>query len=139
MKPEVFNLLVGLGFLAVFPLWWSLVLWMISRIGGWASLAGKYAAGRRPEGVNYSWRSMRISPLMGYNNCLEVTLSREGIFMVPFVLFRAGHRPLLIPWSCIGSLEEGRARSCYFPIEAAGRKARLWVPCSAREWMRANR
>lgn len=132
--------------IAIFPVYfigmWSFVLWLLSRIGGWAKMAEKYRAQACPEGPLYRWRSMQIRPFMNYNSSLDVTLSPQGVHMVPFVMFRIGHEPLLIPWSCVGPLEETNFlffKTCLVPMEAAGKRMRLSLPVSAREWLAVNR
>ena len=132
--------------LVVFPIYsigmWCFVLWLLSRIGGWKKIAERYRATGRPEGERYRWRSMQIRPFMNYNGGLEVTLSRQGVYLVPFAMFRMGHEPLLIPWSCVGPLEEKSVlffKGYMLPIEAAGKSLRLYLPAAAKEWLAANR
>ena len=36
--------------------------------------------------------------LTHYNNVLTVGADSEGLFLVPFFLFRVGHSPLFVPW-----------------------------------------
>ena len=133
-------MLGGLAFLAAFASMWTGIIWLISRIGGWARLAKEYRAELRREGMHFSMRSLHIAPMTGYNRCLEVTLSRDGIYLVPFALFRFGHAPLLIPWDRVGKLEERRflIRRYILPIQAAGMSLRLDVPSSVADWMSAN-
>lgn len=129
----------------LFPIYfigmWCFVLWVISRIGGWARLASLYPAGARPEGLHLGWRSMQIRPFANYSSCLNVTLAHEGIYMIPVAIFRLGHRPLLIPWTCVGPLEEKTILFRYYllPMEAGGKHIRLSVPVSAKEWIATNR
>jgi hypothetical protein len=132
--------------IAIFPLFflgmWCSVLRLLSRIGGWAKIAEEYRAVSPSQGTRYRWRSMQIRPFMNYSSALDVTLSRQGVYLVPFVMFRIGHEPLLIPWSCVGPLEEKSLlffKGCLLPIEAAGKRMRLSLPVSAREWLAVNR
>ena len=37
--------------------------------------------------------------LTHYNNVLTVGADSEGLFLVPFFLFRVGHPPLFVPWA----------------------------------------
>jgi hypothetical protein len=77
------------------------LLWIISRISGWALLARRFRANKPFYGETWSWQSARFRLLGGYNNCLTVGANQEGIslsvmpIMFPLRLF---HPALLIPW-----------------------------------------
>ena len=43
-----------------------------------------------------------------YNNVLTIGADNTGLFMVPLILFRAGHPALFVPWSEITILGESR-------------------------------
>jgi hypothetical protein len=132
---------MGFGFLAAFAAFWCFVLWLISRLGGWSEIAGKYPATARPDGLHLTGRSLRLRPFTNYNGCLHVTLSPAGIYMFPWAIFRIGHKPILIPWSCVGLVEEGRFIVRYYsvPIEAGGKRMVLSIPGEGAEWIRRHR
>ena len=135
-------IVVGIALIPVyFAGIWCAVLWLLSHIGGWAKIAESYATTSRPEGVHCRGRSLQISPFANYSSCLNATVSPQGIYMIPFAIFRLGHRPLLIPWSCVGSLEEESffVRFYFLSIEAAGKKMRLSLTREAADWIRRNR
>ena len=90
---------------------WSLVIALVSLIGGWHSLAKLY---RREETTftigdggpveKYRWASLKLGPKFfptNYGNCTTVSLSDRGIGLSVMPLFRSLHPPLLIPWSAI--------------------------------------
>lgn len=131
----------GLGFLAAFATFWCFVLWLISRLGGWSTMTETYPATVRPDGLHLTGRSLRIGFFTNYNGCLDVTLSPAGIYMVPWAVFRIGHKPILIPWNCAGSVEEGRILIRYYlvPMEVAGKKMKLFIPQEGAEWIRQHR
>ncbi len=93
------------GFFISFALFWSMVVFLIARIGGWASLARQYPATTPPSGKSFQWRSARFGYLGSYRNTLEVTLSPAGLYMRPVIFFRMGHDPVLIPWNAIADAD----------------------------------
>lgn len=129
-----------LAFPIFFAFLWAVVLKVISVFGGWAGVAEQYPASARPEGVTYSMRSLRLGLLGRYNNCITATLSRGGIYLIPFGPFRLGHPPILIPWSCVEDVEVRRLifRECLVSIRAGGRSIRLHLPESSVIWMSEN-
>lgn len=101
---------LGLGF-------WSLVMLIAARVGGWHDLATHY---RREETAfrildgqleKYRWASLTLGPAlfrMNYGNCVTVTLGDEGLGLQVMPLFRPLHPPLLIPWAAIESCTLGQ-------------------------------
>jgi len=43
-----------------------------------------------------------------YGGVLTIGADKSGLFMVPFFVFRAGHPPLLIPWTEITATRKTR-------------------------------
>ncbi len=93
------------AFVIVFPLFWSAIVVLISRLSGWADLARQYPADGPVAGEVFRWCSARIRFLSSYSNCLTVTVSPDGIHIQPVILFRMGHAPLLLPWDAITALD----------------------------------
>jgi hypothetical protein len=130
------QILLAMPFLVVG--WCLFLLWVVSHVSGWAKLAKSHRADHRPDGMTFHMRSLHFAPGMGYNNCLSVVLAQTGVYMVPFFLVRFAHPALLIPWSRVGTLQRGRflfLKWHYLPIYAAGRRFRLFLPKSAKEWI----
>jgi hypothetical protein len=92
------------------PLFWCLVVWMLSRASGWGRLARTYESNRRFEGATSRWQSARIG-LISYNRVLTFTQMEDGLGLTPMPLFSAGHPPLFIPWKAISY--GGRKRSFF--------------------------
>jgi hypothetical protein len=88
---------------------WCLMLWTLSRISGWQQLASRYATHRLPAGRRFAWQSARLGWL-GYNNCMSMHASVDGLFIQPWAVFRLAHPPLLIPWT---ELRNGRKRRSF--------------------------
>ena len=137
---QVIITLVACGFLIVFVCAWLLMTWTLAHFCGWTVLAKSYRARYRPEGLRFSRRSLYIVPFTRYHGCLNVTLSSEGIYMIPSFFFRFAHPGLLIPWSAVGQLQQKKflLTHCYFPIDAAGKHLQLYLPSSAGTWIEHN-
>lgn len=97
--------LIVAGFLIIFPLFWLGIVLLISKIGGWTSLARAYPAETNATGKAFNWHSARLNFLTSYRSCMNFTVSHEGLHMVPMVLFRMWHPPIMIPWEKIGRFE----------------------------------
>lgn len=70
---------------------------------------------------------------MHYRSCLNVSLSREGMYVVPLLLFRMFHPPLLLPWRCVTSVGESRILFTHLNevcCESEGRQLQLFLPPS---------
>ena len=107
--------LPGVGLVAVFVaagvLYLLALLWIISRMSGWALLGRRFATTEEFQGEAWNWRSARFRGWCSYNNCLKVGASPEGLsFAVMPVMFplRACHPALRIPWREI-EVETGKA------------------------------
>ncbi len=115
MQESTVVIFVFAAFFIIFPLFWSAIVWLISRVSGWASLARQYPADGLIDGDVFRWCSARIRFLSSYSNCLTVTVSPAGIHMQPMLFFRIGHKPLFLPWSAIVDLDRHNS----WPISSA--------------------
>ncbi len=98
---ELVPVLIAVLFLA----WWCFVMLVISRIGGWAALAGKYRATSVPDGKRFSFQSASLGSA-NYGSCLTVIVGSAGLYLRVFSPFRVGHPPLLILWANLHDLRE---------------------------------
>ena len=87
---------VGLG-LAI----WVSVSFLLSFIGGWAFLRGRFRYTETFKGKRWSSQSGQMRFIAGYRNCLILGASYEGLYMSTILPFSLGHPPLLVPWSQI--------------------------------------
>tara|TARA_R110002096_G_scaffold29509_11_gene89001 strand:- start:4093 stop:4578 length:486 start_codon:yes stop_codon:yes gene_type:complete len=136
--PALLVVAIVILFPIVFCTFWVGVCFLISRFG-WHQFAQDFAATNKPrEGAMFFGRSGRFG-LLGfgqYGNCLDATLIPAGIYLSVNVLFRCGHRPLLIPWSKVERVEE---RSFLFVnflhvvVRHGTRKLFLRMPLQSRE------
>jgi len=76
---------------------WLVVTHLLSRLGGWHRLAGRYRSQGPFPGKLWRFRSGRFN-WVNYNNSLSVGADREGLYLAPLFLIRPGHPPLWIPW-----------------------------------------
>jgi hypothetical protein len=61
-------------------------------------MARRFRASEAFCGEMWSWQSARFRGWCGYNNCLTVGASQEGLYLAVELPFRLFHPALLIPW-----------------------------------------
>ena len=98
MSEGLIALLIIGAFVIIFPLFWIAIIQLIARFGGWKSLTKNYAAQGSASGDHFRFASARFGRFTSYSNCLNVSVSPQGIGLRPFILFRAGHSALFLPW-----------------------------------------
>lgn len=76
-----------------------LVSVVISYIGGWSSLAKRFATKQPFSGERWTGQSGQMRWIAGYHNCLTLGANEKGLFLATMILFRVKHPPLLIPWN----------------------------------------
>jgi hypothetical protein len=89
----------ALFFPAFFVGIWILVAFLLSRVGGWSALSSYYRAQQPFFGTLFRFQAAQFRYGTNYNGCLNFGAATEGLYVVPMLLFRAFHPPLLIPWS----------------------------------------
>ncbi|HEX4143578.1 MAG TPA: hypothetical protein VHY91_08600 [Pirellulales bacterium] len=90
------------AFLVIFfPIFWCLILYLISFIGGWRQLAKRYRCSGPISGTVWRFQSgsMHRFTESSYGGCLKVIANEEGMGLATFFPFRVGHPSLFIPWS----------------------------------------
>lgn len=95
----------SLQFLALIPVVWCVLTWLLSRISGWSKLAQRYAASGTTSGEQASLRTGRIGAVT-YHSCLKFCINDEGFRVAVAWPLRLGHRPLFIPWSDLHNITE---------------------------------
>src|SRR5688572_3377228 len=103
--------LIPVGFLIGFPLLWAAVVFLLSRMSGWSTLARTYGA-REPFAGTLQRRCSGTLGIVGYNKCLALGANELGLHISVPRIFAIGHPALFVPWSEI----------------RASRKKQLWVP-----------
>jgi hypothetical protein len=84
---------------------WLLVSFTLSAMGGWRALAEHYPAPSSVSGRRFRWRSGRMAGGVNYGGCLTLGAAPGGLYLAVLPMFRAGHPPLLIPWSDVTARE----------------------------------
>ncbi|TWT47862.1 hypothetical protein Pla22_52290 [Rubripirellula amarantea] len=83
-----------------FAAMWIVVSLLLSRMGGWTSLADVYRIDSEdPPGLS-RFVTGRFN-LINYSSCLRVASTAEHLYLSVLLPFRIGHPALLIPWSDI--------------------------------------
>lgn len=109
---DIIGIVILLGFLIVFPLFWCAVVFLISRFA-WAGYGEEFATdrGKPADGESASFQAIHFGAWYfgpAYNNVVTIAASERGLFLAPSLfLFRPGHRDLLIPWSKIDHVVPG--------------------------------
>ncbi len=92
----------------IFVLLWLAISLIVSRVGGWATLAQDYRAGSDFLGARWRFRSISLRLGTNYNGVVTVGADPTSLFLSCIFLFRLGHPPLLIPWPEISVEHERR-------------------------------
>jgi len=130
-------LIIG-GFLIVFPLFWCGIVWLISRMG-WARMAQRFSAIRPIEGRRFQGCGARLGIGTNYSGCLNVIVGHSGLYLVPMILFRPGHQPLMIPWDNLKDVQEHKIlwhQSLVLKLEVNGVSLAVMLPAAARELLK---
>jgi hypothetical protein len=80
---------------------WVCISYVIAHIGGWFTLARFYRFSGMFLGERWRFQSAQLRWKIGYNNCLTVGASPEGLYLSVMFILRFGHPPLFVPWSDI--------------------------------------
>lgn len=86
-------------FAVFFVSFWVAISFLISALGGWMRLASYYPYTGQVIDRKLNLQSGGLRRFSGYNNCLTIGASKEGLYIAVLFLFRPGHHPIFIPWS----------------------------------------
>ncbi len=100
-------LLIIIAFAIGFTGLWIGIVYLTSRMGGWADLADEFPATGRIQGTVFKFCSARLRYVVNYSNCLTITVSPSSLHLLPMVFFRIGHSALLIPRRAVLSHDRG--------------------------------
>ncbi len=83
-----------------FTFFWCFVIFLMSRLSGWAALAAAYpATDVLSPGVRYRWQSAFMNANTKYNASITVAADTQGVHFSTFPLFSIGHAPFSVPWT----------------------------------------
>lgn len=91
------------AFVVIFAGTWVLVSFALSRFSGWVALARCYPADHPFEGELIRFQAAQFRGATNYNGCLNFGAGQQGVYIVPMLMFRAFHPPLMIPWTDIAA------------------------------------
>ena len=77
---------------------WIVASFALANISGWTTLAKLYLCTQKFRGSVYSFQYARFG-VVRYSSVLKIGSNNDGLFVVPILMFRMFHKPLLIPWS----------------------------------------
>ncbi|UOR03853.1 hypothetical protein MUN82_12940 [Hymenobacter aerilatus] len=98
-------LLVIPAFITVFIGFWCVVCKLISFFG-WYQLSTQFQVAEEEIADSQFQLHQAKLGFARYNGVIKAAASASGLSLSVVFLFRVGHPPLLIPWSCIERLEE---------------------------------
>lgn len=109
----------------IFPFYFAalyiLVMYWIALVGGWRLLAKRFRLQGTFAGERWTGQSAAMRWLTRYNRVLTVGADGAGLYMAPFILFRAWHPPLFVPWSEITDVRETQFLFSKFVVMRLGR------------------
>jgi len=100
-----------LYFAIFFLVLWILMVFIISRLTGWARMAAHYHNVGGFTGKVWRFQTITTRRGMGYKGSTTVGADSRGLYLSMFFLFRFGHPPLFVPWRDIIITEKQIFRS----------------------------
>jgi len=92
---------------------WACISYVIAHIGGWFKLARFYRLSGAFLGERWRFQSAQLRWKIGYNNCLTVGASPEGLSLSVMFILRFGHPPLFVPW---GDISVNVIKGFFYPV-----------------------
>lgn len=84
--------------------WALLVVYALSFLSGWRTLAARYACDSFEPTEGHLLQTVRIGRFGGYRNAMHVGLNHKGMSLVPMLPFSAFQPMIVIPWSDVRSV-----------------------------------
>lgn len=94
MNPGEFAVIFPIFFVAL----WCGIVFLISQISGWATLARRFRLNFPFTGQIWTWQSARMRWSCNYGSCLKVGADPTGLYLSTLILFGIGHPAPLMPW-----------------------------------------
>ena len=96
--------MAGEVFFGIFFMFWFGICYLLSKFGGWGSLAKNYSNSSSFIGKRLFMQSMSINSA-GYNGVLTFGVNELSLFISILLPFRFGHPSILIPLNNISGAE----------------------------------
>lgn len=93
-----------LGIVCLIVFGWTAVVCLIAQFG-WARFAALHPCAVRPQAPGFRASHAGFGGLGGYNNVVMARFVPEGVYVQATFPFNVGHRPFLLPWSCLREAE----------------------------------
>jgi hypothetical protein len=97
------------GIAIFFVAFWCLICFLISILGGWHLLSGRFCAQTAPYGETKSagplFYGVKMRFRVNYGNVIRLTATEDALYISILFFFRIGHPPLRIPWTEIKMAE----------------------------------
>ncbi|GJM40243.1 MAG: hypothetical protein DHS20C20_05250 [Ardenticatenaceae bacterium] len=99
-------ILAPLAFFIIFPLFWSGIVFFISRLGGWNRMAEAYTYHEPLSAKCFPMQSAILRLSSSYRSVLKICADDEGLYFSVMFLFRPGHTPFFVPWAEISGAKK---------------------------------
>ncbi len=96
--PEILVPLILLAFAVGFPLIWCGVIGLLSKLGGYGTIAARYPGPSKPPEGLHEGKCATLRGTVSYKHTLSVATPPEGLYVWTMILFRFRHPPILVPW-----------------------------------------
>lgn len=106
MESQPSPFLIVAAFLVVFAVLWVGIMMLGARFGGWGEFAKIYRGPPSMAGEVCTYAGAHFRWFYGYNRCLTISISEQGIHMLPMFAFRMHHPPLMIPWDKVLEVQD---------------------------------
>jgi hypothetical protein len=94
---DIFKQFISLYFILMLG-FIQLGIYLVGKLSGWSLLSKKYTNYDSAFIKFRKFQSMRMG-WCNYSGCMNFAATPAGLHMKVFVLFSAGHPPLLLPWT----------------------------------------
>ena len=115
-------------FFLVFLVFGTMLSGLISLLGGWYRFEKKYPLLDLINQISvFDYSSIQFNTIGSYNNCIRITLYKEGVGLEPLLVFRAFHKPVFIAWNQIDVMYE--KKEFFYPtldVYVDGNKIRFY-------------
>jgi hypothetical protein len=92
---------IGLLIACAYLLFWCGLSLVLARLTGWTALSRRYKASERIAGRRWRFQHANFRWCLSYSGALTVGADARALSLSTWLIFRAGHPTLLIPWTAM--------------------------------------